>query len=229
MIHIDIRIVEYQVSLTIVSINKLFNTHNILSHEKLLLHCLLFLVLFLWSLLFVVLIRSFSLGWIIFVFLCGWVGSSVHIIFFFLSDTLHGPLVQNLVNVWDCLRLKHLPCGCLRRACWGSSQPLLLPYIFEVLVEPELLLFSFDLSSDLALTILYVVPHFALHDYGAALLTLSCLASAESYMLLVLIISDGNDELAVLALNGLHRAILQMILHQVPLALEILAVLATQL
>jgi hypothetical protein len=48
-------------------------------------------------------------------------------------------------------------------------------------------------------------------------------------MLLVLIVSDGNDELAVLALNGLHCAILQMILHQVPLALEILAVLTFQL
>ena len=106
---------------------------------------------------------------------------------------------------------------------------MLLPHIFEVLVEPELLLFSLDLSSDLARTILYVVPHFALHDYGAALLALSGLASAERYMLLVLIISDGNDELAVLALNWLHRAILQMILHQVPLALGILAVLTTQL
>jgi hypothetical protein len=102
---------------------------------------------------------------------------------------------------------------------------LLLPNKLEVLVEPELLLLSLDLSSDLTRTILYVVPHFALHDYGAALLALSGLASAERYMLLVFVISDGNDELTVLALYGLHRAILQMILHQVPLALEIQAVL----
>ena len=90
-----------------------------------------------------------------------------------------------------------------------------------------MLLLSLDLSSDLSRTIIYEVPHFALNYYGAALLELPCLASVERYMLLVLIISDGNDELAVPALNGLHRAILQMILHQVPLALEILAVLTT--
>ena len=106
---------------------------------------------------------------------------------------------------------------------------MLFPHILKVLVELDLLFLSLDLSGDLALTILQVVPHFALHDYGAALLTLSGLASAERHMLLVLIVSDGYDEFAVLALNGLHRAILQMILHQVPLALEILAVLTFQL
>ena len=48
-------------------------------------------------------------------------------------------------------------------------------------------------------------------------------------MLLVLIISDGYDELAVLALNRLHRAILQMKFHEMPLAIEILTVLTIQL
>jgi len=106
---------------------------------------------------------------------------------------------------------------------------LLLPHILKILVELELLFFSLDLSGDLTLTILHVVPHFALHYYGAALLALSGLAPAERHMLLVLIVSDGYDELAVLALNGLHCAILQMIFHQVPLALKILAVLTFQL
>ena len=213
-VHIDIRIVEYQVSLTFVSINKLFNTPNFLSHEELFLHCLLFLVLFLCSLLFVVRIRGFSCRGSIFFFLCGWVWSRIHIIILILSDTLLGPLIQDLVSIWDRLRLKHLPGGCLRRACRGSCHLLLLSHKVKVLVEPELLLLSLDLSSDLARTILYVVPHFSLHDYGAALLALSGLTSAKRYVLLVLIVSsDGYDELTVLALNRLHRAILLMILH----------------
>ncbi len=71
--------------------------------------------------------------------------------------------------------------------------------------------------------------HLPLHYRALALLTSASLASTVCDMFVILTISNGYSELAILALDRSHVTVLQVIIHECPLTLEVSTVLALHL
>jgi len=203
------------------------------SHEKFLAYCLFFLVILALSFFLIIIIRRLFLSLLLnffVVFFHGRIRSRLSIILIIILNYLmFASLRKHLIFVRSFPRLKDFTGGDLRRSARLCSYSLLISDTIQILLELQRLFLSFDLLCYLALAILNMYFHFSLHDHGPAVLTFSSLASAISNMFLVLLISNRYDKLTIIALYGLHGAILQMFLHQGSLAVEIMAVLTLNL